>query len=253
MKINKRKLFVCFYSVLLAITMMQCSETKKMVSEKKNGTRTEVGELDEINTLVISSYKLYIYEENGWSGKFKGYIKAIRGKGVMLSIRSGMNIEVARVWIMNDTLTILNRVDRVVNIVDMKRYLGECRVMLDNDWPMLLMMGKIPVKESVIEETENKTISKSDGGCEIEKEEGTEKQMNRRIVLRILHNEISFTYKNKSAGEGIVLPEKIELDIKTGEKMMRCIIELEEYIINRETEMNIKIPAGYRKLRSNGI
>ena len=246
MKTIKKKQFSCLCWILLAVTMMQCSGTRGLVSERKNGTIAKVEELEEINTLVITSYRLNINEENGWSGKFKGYIKAIRGKGVMLSLRSGMNIEVARVWVMKDTLTILNRVDRAVNKFDVKKYLGECNVMLDSDWPMFLMMGKNPVKESFFKEKETENIRISYGGCELELEEETGKILTGRIVMRRLNNEIIFTYRKVNKGESVILPEKIELDIKTGEKKIRCIIELEDYIINRETEMNIKIPAGYR-------
>ncbi|HHJ09313.1 MAG TPA: hypothetical protein ENK25_00270, partial [Bacteroidetes bacterium] len=108
MKNVERKRFIWICSVLLVITMIQCSGTKRLVSGETNGGSPDVEELEDINTLVITSYKLQIDEENEWSGKLRGYIKAIRGEGVMISLRRGMNIEVARMWIKNDTLTILN-------------------------------------------------------------------------------------------------------------------------------------------------
>lgn len=247
MKNVERKRFIWICSVLLAITMIQCSGTKRLVSGETNGASPDVEELEDINTLVITSYKLQIDEENEWSGKLRGYIKAIRGEGVMISLRRGMNIEVARMWIKNDTLTILNRVDRMVKIIDVERYLGECRVMLKNDWAMFLLMGKNPVKDRFIKEKDKGDLSMLFHGCEIEVEVEGGRKTTKRIEVRRLHNEIIIKYENGKKGKEVQLPKKIELDVNTDEIKVRCMLEFEDYIINRETEMKVKIPAGYHR------
>lgn len=253
MKKKTRKFFICLCYLWIAFTVIQCSQTKKLGLEGNIQKKTLVDELEDMNTLVINSYKLQIAEENGVSGKFKGYIKAIRGKGLMVSVRSGMNIEIARVWVKKDTITILNRVEREINKIDIRRYLGDCMVLLNDDWPIFLLIGKNPVKKEYMEETGKKNWNISYGECKIKIEEENEKKINKRMNISIMQNDIYLTYRNGNKKNGSLITEKIEMNVISDKKKIKCILEMENEIINKEIDISIQVPDSYRQSITMGL
>lgn len=263
MKYGKIKLLIiCVW--LLYTGLMGCKTTR-------DSLRLTIGKNEEsvreglrknkvdFKTIWIKKYNCEIREN--WKRKeFYGDIKIIKGERIIITIKSGIGIETARILLTKDSVKIVDRMKKEVfcgGYKQMKRYFGliDCYKKAEN-----LLVGS---NSMVIDEMENKAgdkynIKQGENKNEIIIYDRVIKMREKRFTVEIENNSIiEYMEKNEEIEMlkvgylswndvgNIKFPKELKIEINYGRGKNIAIIKYEKVEIDRQISNKFKIPDGY--------
>jgi len=263
---RKRKIniiIVCIYFLYAALT--GCKTTRNSISltyetNKESVIKSLKKEKIGAKTIWIKKYNCEIREN--WKRKeFYGDIKIIKNERIIITIKSGIGIETARILLTKDSVKIIDRIKKEVfcgGYKQMKMYFGliDCYKKAED-----LMIGN---NSMVIEEMENTARNKYDIKSGENKNEITIcetgiKKRKKGFIIRIDNNciikymeksgeveTLKVTYLSWNDIESIKIPKELKIEIHKGSVKNIVIIKYDGVEIDRKISTRFKIPDGYK-------
>ena len=263
---KKGKINIIFVCICLLYTGLPgCKTTRDSINltyetNKESVIESLKNEKFEAETIWIKKYNCEIREN--WTRKeFYGDIKIIKGERIMITIKSGIGIETARVLITKDSVKIVDRMKKEVFCgvyEQMKTCFG-----LINSYKKAedLMIGN---NSMVIEEMENKArnkydIKRGENKNEIIICETGIKKRKKRFTIEIDNNciveymeksgeieTLKVTYLSWNDIEKVKFPKELKIEINENSVKNIAIIKYEKVEIDKQISTRFKIPDGYK-------
>ena len=215
----------------------------------------------EVKNIWVKKYNCEIREN--WKRKdFYGDIKIVKGERILITVRSGLGIETARVLLKKDSVKIVNRINKEVfcgGYEEMKGYFGliDCYkkaedLMISNNSIVIEEMENIYGKKYEIKKGEKKNEI-------IISEKGVKATRNKRFTIGVdNYNIVEYFEKNGKNEmlkvnylnwidiEKIKFPKELKIEIhKDGDKRI-SILKYERIEIDGKMNTKFRIPDGYK-------
>jgi hypothetical protein len=271
MKYRKIKaLIICI--CLIYTGLPGCKTTRSSVGLFNESTEESVERVKkslienkiEVKNIWVKKYNCEIREN--WKRKdFYGDIKIVKGERILITVKSGLGIETARVLLTKDSVKIVDRMNKEVfcgGYEEMKRYFGliDCYKKAED-----LMISNNSI---VIEEIGNRYVNK----YEIKKgekkdeiiisEKGVKTTGNKQFTIRVdNYNIVEYSeengknemlkvnYLNWIDFGKIKFPEELKIEIHKGGEKRISILKYERIEIDGKMNTKFRIPDGYKVIK----
>lgn len=238
---------------VFAIVLVQCKTTGKLAEERKDTRGDRKDEM--VSSVDIKGIKGEIVFDDGSTEKFSGYFRGSQENGVLISIRNRLGIEGFRIRFIEDTVFIMNRMEKKVTIIPAEQIIalplvGEvrfesmsglllgCPESIFKDKYKVLIKGNERVKESI------KRLELQDAYAEwIEKDK---KIRSTYLIYRNRDIDIKIDYIHVKNINGNRVPGKIRIESK-GKMKFTAGLEYGDVVINGDVKMDFRVPEGYVK------
>ncbi|MBE9511023.1 MAG: DUF4292 domain-containing protein [Bacteroidetes bacterium] len=264
-----KKIFLIICMCLIYTGLPGCKTTRKSIRlfNKRNAESVErvkeslIKKKIDVKYIWVKRYNCEIREN--WKRKdFYGDIKIVKDERIVITVKSGIGIETARILLTQDSVKIVDRMNKEVfcgGYEQMKRYFGliDCYKRAED----LLISNN----SMVIEEIENKNGKKYDirngenNNEIIIYEIGVKKRRNKKFTIGVNNYNIieylekdgeiemlKVTYLKWSDIGKIKFPNELKIEVHKNSEKSIAIIKYERIEINGKINIKFRIPDGYK-------